>query len=329
MPTLAEMLATSSEDDEPTDSMLEVREAEALEAYLQRLRVEDPVLHAALERSRVTPLTDYPTSRVEEAERLSYALHASVAGEPATEYPATLEEEQRRLTDAMRASSLLLPQAPNEAERVPFAPPPGERLHNDEVEMEVSELQEGAPLASPAESAAAAEQASRGAPPVVVGTVLDRFAAGYLPRLYPMQKMLGKLNVTPAQKYNAELRWMELGTAGFVIDAHKRSDHFKITLRYTRGGLSCGPGVLIMERMAPSLLWIEEFNVRGASSQKDAKLLAKLHIHRGVESIRIARTRTKIDILRAPGGVLDPNDKTRMITWWGDWDPLNDDAGEA
>ena len=34
-------------------------------------------------------------------------------------------------------------------------------------------------------------------------------------------------------------------------------------------------------------------------------------------------------LLRAPGGVLDPNDKTRMIEWWGDWDPLNDDAGEA
>ena len=187
----------------------------------------------------------------------------------------------------------------------------------DADEMEVHELQEGVSPSSPAEVAAAAEQASLDVPPLVVGTVLDPPpTAGVAPRLTKLEKTLANLGITLTLKVNAERRWMALSQKGFTIVAEERGDRYTVSL-YVFGMLLRDPlSVFIMEREAPSMRWIENFNVHGASNRKEAELLAKIHVHLRVESLRIVNPApgfATIRILRAPGGILDPLDRHGMV----------------
>ena len=207
----------------------------------------------------------------------------------------------------------------------------------DEESMEVQELQDGVSLSSPAEVAAAAEQSSFDAPPVVVGTVWEPPPApGVAPHLTPVERMLASLGTTLALKKNAEQRWMALSQMGFNILAERRGELYTVSLcvfaRMLEGPLT----VFIHEREAPSMHWIENFYVHGASNKKEAQLLAKIHVHLNVEKLRIlnpdhdpyahdpyARDASiglgckTIRILHAPGGILDPRDRQGMV----DFDP--------
>ena len=60
--------------------------------------------------------------------------------------------------------------------------------------------------------------------------------------------------------------------------------------------------------------WFQHFNVH-ASNKKDAMLLAKIHIHLNVKSIRVAGWPRKLRILRAPDGILEPRNRHGMLEW--------------
>ena len=207
----------------------------------------------------------------------------------------------------------------------------------DEESMEVQELQDGVSLSSPAEVAAAAEQASLDAPPVVVGTVWEPPPApGIAPHLTPMETMLASLGTTLTLKKNAERRWMALSQMGFNILAEKRGELYTVSLCVFATMLKGPLTVFIHEREAPSVHWIENFYVHGASNKKEAQLLAKIHVHLNVEKLRILNPDhdpyahdpyagdasiglgcKTIRILHAPGGILDPRDRQGMV----DFDP--------
>ena len=92
------------------------------------------------------------------------------------------------------------------------------------------------------------------------------------------------------------------------MEFHERSTHYETSLYVGRRE------IMIMEREAPSMHWVQHFNVI-ASNKKDAMLLAKIHIHLNVESLRVAQQLQKIHILRAPDGILDPRDRHGMVEW--------------
>ena len=178
-------------------------------------------------------------------------------------------------------------------------------------EMEVEELQEGTPLATPAEAAAAAEQAAQGAPPIVVGEVFvaqQPVLGSAPPRLSKLQQQLARLGCTQEMKDNADKRWQALAQKGLFIMLHERSTHYEVSLYVGQRE------IMIMEREAPSMHWVQHFNVH-ASNKKDATLLAKIHIHLDVESLRVAGGYQKLHILRAPDGILDPRDRHGMVEW--------------
>ena len=77
--------------------MEEIREEEERAAEAERLRVDDPDLLTAMERSQVTTLPDYPYSQTDEAERVAFALQASAA-EAAVSAVAESDDDER-ITD--------------------------------------------------------------------------------------------------------------------------------------------------------------------------------------------------------------------------------------
>lgn len=296
-------------EEEVTSSMLLIRDEEERAAEHERLRVEDPDLLHAIEQSDVLEIPQFPSSQADENDRVNFALQASIAEQEVTVFQTAHQDGVSPTLgdrDAARAAfALQMTAAVQEIIVDPWLD--GEM----EVEELQEELQEGVPLATPAEAAAAAEHAAQGAPPIVVGEVFvaqQPVLGSAPPRLSKLQQQLARLGCTQEMKDNADKRWQALAQQGLFIMLHERSTHYEVSLYVGQRE------IMIMEREAPSMHWVQHFNVH-ASNKKDATLLAKIHIHLDVESLRVAGGYQKLHILRAPDGILDPRDRHGMVEW--------------
>ena len=180
-------------EDEVTSSMLLIRDEEEHAAEHARLRAEDPDLLHAIEQSNVLEIPQFPSSQADENDRVYFALQASLA-----EHEGSESQIYGALNSAYNALIASAPGYPYEitadvadglsnaliatyhasfasSREVPDAAVANDPLPEGEVAVEA--LQEGRPLATPAEAAAAVELATQGAPPTVLGEVTGFISA--------------------------------------------------------------------------------------------------------------------------------------------------------
>ena len=103
----------------------------------------------------------------------------------------------------------------------------------------------------------------------------------------PLEAMLDNLQMTMAVKMETERQWQALAQAGVTIipSASPRGSGHTVRLEMW-GNQAC-----FQAYDGTSMRWDDDFVVHGTSNNKEAKLLAKLHVLEDVETIRTVGVR--------------------------------------
>ena len=103
----------------------------------------------------------------------------------------------------------------------------------------------------------------------------------------PLEAMLDNLQMTMAVKLETERQWQALAQAGVTIipSASPRGSGHTVRLEMW-GNQAC-----FQAYDGTSMRWDDEFVVHGTSNNKEARLLAKLHVLEDVETIRTVGVR--------------------------------------
>ena len=99
----------------------------------------------------------------------------------------------------------------------------------------------------------------------------------------PQQKMLENLQISLAEKLEAERAWQALAQAGVVIDTYESTHSYKVQLTYkhTRDGFR------FQTDDCTSVHWDKEFFVFRATNKKEAVLMAKFYILHRIVTLRV------------------------------------------